>query len=73
MNVQLNDKPLEILPTSEDSTLNTEDEYYGPIPTLEEAQTRLNARLERRMNERISLKSLQVADELDFAADARSK
>ncbi len=73
MNDQLNDRPLEILPTSEDSTLNIIDEFDGPIPTLEEAQTRLSARLERRMNERISLKSLQLADELDFAADARSK
>jgi pullulanase/glycogen debranching enzyme len=47
-------------------------EYDEPrFPTIDEARERLTRRLALRRSQSISRSSIQLADELDYAADAR--
>lgn len=47
-------------------------EYGEPkFPTVEEARERLARRLDLRRSQSISRSSIELADELDYAADAR--
>ncbi|MNU52835.1 hypothetical protein D3C71_418550 [compost metagenome] len=50
-----------------DVNLNDEPEF----PTMEEARARLARYAEKKRLERPSISSLKLADELDYAADAK--